>query len=76
VSGQKTFTLRIVRRPWYEWIMWTGWLAFEMFVLQNALASRVEREPQAFLIFSVTFGVFLIGGVIVWIARRNRLLKA
>lgn len=56
--------------------MWTGWLAFEMFVLQNALASRVEREPQAFLIFSVTFGVFLIGGVIVWIARRNRLLKA
>jgi len=67
---------RARRRPWYEWFFWAVWLAFEAFVLQNAVASARELEPRASAIFWILFSVVLIGGVIVWFTRRARLLKA
>ncbi len=65
----------IVRRRWYEWALWTAWLLVELFVLQNAVASRQELEPRASTIFWILFAVLLAGGVIVWFARRSRVLK-
>jgi hypothetical protein len=61
--------------PWYEWLVWAIWLLVEVVLLQNALASGAELEPRAASIFWITFGVLLLGGVIVWITRRARLLK-
>lgn len=71
-----SFGSKPVRRPWLEWILWTVWLAFELVVLQNAVASAQELEPRASMIFWILFAVLLVGGAIVWFARRARLLKA
>ena len=65
----------IARRPWYEWLLWAVWLVVLFVVVQNALASGAEMEPRAAAIFWITFVVLLLGGVIVWITRRARLLK-
>ncbi len=65
----------VLRRPWYEWLLWAVWLAFEVFVLQNAVASGSELEPRAATIFWLIFAAGFVGGAIVWIARRARLLK-
>jgi len=67
---------KVERRPWYEWIFWALWLVCEVFLLQNAVASARELEPRASAIFWILFTVVLVGGVIVWFARRARLLKA
>lgn len=67
--------IEITRRPWYEWLLWTVWLVVELVLVQNALASAAELEPRAATIFWITFAVLLLGGVIVWITRRARLLK-
>jgi hypothetical protein len=69
------FKIEIARRPWYEWLLWAIWLFVEIVLLQNALASGAELEPRAATIFWIMFGVLLLGGVIVWFARRSRLLK-
>jgi hypothetical protein len=69
------FKIEVARRPWYEWLVWAIWLLVEVVLLQNALASGAELEPRAASIFWITFGVLLLGGVIVWITRRARLLK-
>lgn len=65
------YMVEIKKRPWYEWILWALWFLLEVFLFQNAVASRVELEPTAATIFWVSFFVFLIGGVIVWYLRRN-----
>lgn len=65
-----TFSIELAKRPWYEWLLWGIWLIAEIFFLQNAIASSQEVEPRAATIFWVTFAVLLIGGAIVWYARR------
>jgi hypothetical protein len=67
--------ITIVKRPWYEWVLWALWFVAEIFILQNAIASGQELEPRAALIFWMTFIVLLLGGGIVWFIRRARLLK-
>ncbi len=71
----KTFSIQIMKRPWYEWALWAIWLLVELFVLQNAIASGAELEPRAASIFWMTFVVLLLGGGIVWFVRRARLMK-
>lgn len=71
----KTFSIQIMKRPWYEWALWAVWLLVELFVLQNAMASGAELEPRAASIFWMTFVVLLLGGGIVWFVRRARLMK-
>lgn len=70
LSEKETFTFEVAKRPWYEWLLWGIWLFAEIFLLQNALASGGEIEPRAATLFWVTFVVLLIGGAIVWYARR------
>ncbi len=71
----KTHTIQLLKRPWYEWVLWAIWLLVELFVLQNAIASGAELEPRAASIFWMTFVVLLLGGGIVWFLRRARLTK-
>jgi hypothetical protein len=76
MSSGSLFGGRAGHRPWYEWIVWALWLVFEVFLMQNAVASGQELEPRAATIFWIIFAVVLAGGAIVWFARRARLLKA
>ncbi|HRF46470.1 MAG TPA: hypothetical protein PLC98_02495 [Anaerolineales bacterium] len=71
----KTYTIQVLKRPWYEWVLWAVWFLVELFVLQNAIASGAELEPRAASIFWMTFVVLLLGGGIVWFVRRARLAK-
>ncbi|MBL8096119.1 MAG: hypothetical protein JNL73_18230 [Anaerolineales bacterium] len=71
----KTYTIQVLKRPWYEWVLWAVWFLVEIFVLQNAIASGAELEPRAASIFWMTFVVLLLGGGIVWFVRRARLAK-
>jgi len=75
MSGQQSFSVTILRRPWLEWVLWAVWLAAELFLLQNAVASSEELEPRAAMLFSAACGVGLAAGAIVWWARRQRLLR-
>ncbi|MBT7831213.1 MAG: hypothetical protein HN708_13175 [Candidatus Marinimicrobia bacterium] len=68
------FIIKIARRPWYEKILWAGWLFLEIIFLQSALASQEELEPRAAMIYWLIFGVLLLGGFVFWIVRRSRLL--
>jgi hypothetical protein len=74
-NNSSNIKIEVVRRPWYEWVLWAVWLLVEIVLVQNALASAAELEPRAATIFWITFAVLLLGGVIVWITRRARLLK-
>ena len=74
-SIPQTISITIAKRPWYEWLLWALWVVAEVFIAQNAIASSQELEPQAALIFWVTFAVLLVGGAIVWFVRRNRAEK-
>jgi hypothetical protein len=73
MQEKNTFSIEIVRRPWYEWALWAIWLALVVFMAQNALASGAENEPQAATIFWGLSALLLIGGAIVWFMRRRRL---
>lgn len=68
-------SINVVKRPWYEWVLWAAWFLVEIFVAQNAIASSSELEPRAASIFWMTFGVLLLAGVIVWFIRRAALTK-
>ncbi|HEX7974524.1 MAG TPA: hypothetical protein VF498_08965 [Anaerolineales bacterium] len=68
-------SINIVKRPWYEWVLWAVWFLVEIFIAQNAIASASELEPRAASIFWMTFGVLLLAGVIVWFIRRAALTK-
>jgi len=60
------YVVEIKKRPWYEWLLWAGWLIVEINLLQMAIASSSELEPRAQMLFWITFFVLLIAGVIVW----------
>lgn len=74
-SVQKTYSINVIKRPWYEWVLWALWFVAEIFIAQNALASTAELEPRAATIFWMTFVVLLLAGGIVWFVRRARLTK-
>ncbi len=67
--------IEILRRPWYEWVLWAGWLIVLVILAQTAIASAQELEPRVSMINWVIFGVLLLGGAIVWFVRRARLVK-
>lgn len=74
-DSNKLTTVNIVKRPWYEWILWAFWVVAQIFLVQNALASAAELEPRAAAIFWMVFVVLLVAGVIVWFVRRSRLSR-
>jgi hypothetical protein len=74
MESEKTYPIHILRRPWYEWVLWVAWLVAEVFFAENAFASGSELEPRAELLFWAILGVLLIGGGIVWYLRRERLM--
>ena len=65
------YVIEVAKRPWFEWLLWTVWLALEVFLLQNAMASGGELEPLASTIFWISFFVLLVGGLVVYYLRRN-----
>ena len=65
---------KIVRRPWYEWVLTALWLFAEIIFLQAAIASRGELEPRAAMVYWLVFAVLLLSGLVYWIVRRNRLM--
>jgi len=66
------FVIEIKKRPWYEWLLWAIWLFAQVFLLQNAIASRSELEPRAATLFWVTFFILLIVAGVVWFMRRSK----
>lgn len=66
------YVIEVKKRPWYEWLLWAVWLFAEVFILQNAIVSKVELEPRAAMLFWISFLVLLVAGVIVWFMRRNK----
>ena len=66
------FGINLKQRPIVEWLLWLVWLAVEVFILQNALASSTELQPTAVVIFWVIFFVLLIAGVVVWVIRKPK----
>jgi len=68
----ETINIEIKKRPWYEWLLWALWLFAEIFLLQNAIASRAELEPRAATIFWVLFFILLIAGGVIWFMRRDQ----
>jgi FtsH-binding integral membrane protein len=74
MSDEKRFhVFKIVRRPWYEWVMIGLWIFAEVMFLQAALASRQELEPRAAIVYWLVFIVLLLGGLVYWIVRRKGL---
>lgn len=66
------YVIEIKKRPWYEWLLWAGWLIVELALLQMAVASKSELEPRAQTLFWISFFVILIGGAVVWYMRRTK----
>jgi len=71
---QHQIVIVISRRAWYEWLLWAIWFCLEIFFVQNALASYQEFEPRAATLYWLIFAVLLLGGIIVWLVRRNRMI--
>ncbi|MBT7071138.1 MAG: hypothetical protein HN560_15255 [Anaerolineae bacterium] len=63
---------KIVRKSWFEWILTAFWLVAEIMFLQAAIASRLELEPRAAMVYWLAFIVLLLSGLVYWIVRRNR----
>jgi hypothetical protein len=70
VDDKDKYQLKIRRRSWYEWLLWTLWLFFEIVFLQSAIASHKEFEPRAAAIYWMMFGLLLLGSIVVWLFRR------
>lgn len=66
---ENVMKLQIRRRPWWMWLLAALWLVIEVFMLQSAIGSGVEHEPQAALILWVLFAVIGVGGAFVWVLR-------
>lgn len=65
-------TIKIKKRPWYEWLLWAIWLYLDIFIAKNASASSQELEPRAAAIFWVVFALFTLAGLVVWFVRRAK----
>ena len=73
-NNEKDEFIKIERRPWYQWVLWAFWVFLEIIFFQAAVASGKEFEPRAAMVFWLIFGVLLLGGIILWIIRRQRLI--
>ncbi len=67
---QRFLSVRIRRRPLYEWLLWLVWLIALALLLEFALSSIAEYEPQAATLSGALFVGLLIAGLIVWFVRR------
>ncbi len=73
MGDEKDFHIfKIARKPWFEWILTALWLIVEIIFLQAAIASRVELEPRAAMVYWLVFIVLLLSGLVYWIVRRDR----
>lgn len=66
-----TISIKIKKRPWYEWLLWLIWALILLFIYQNAASSGNELEPRAATIFWVSFIVWLLAGAVIWFTRRR-----
>lgn len=66
------YVIEIKKRPWYEWALWGIWFFAQVFIVQNAVASRAELEPRAEMLFWISFVVLLIVGGVIWFMRRSK----
>lgn len=64
------FSVRIRRKPLYEWLLWCLWLTALLMLLEFTLASRSEYEWQAATLAGALFLIVLVGGVIAGVIRR------
>ncbi len=71
MAEKEMYTIEVAKRPWYEWLLWGAWFLFELFILQNAIASGQELEPRAAILFWVIFALVFVGGALVWFLRRS-----
>ena len=58
------FTVRIRRKPLYEWLLWGLWLLVLVVLLEFTLASRREYEWQAATLAGALLLILLLGGVV------------
>jgi hypothetical protein len=63
---------RFVRRAWTT-LGRIAWVVLVLFFSQNALASRLENEPRAALLYWMITAVVVLAGGIVSLNRRIRL---
>ena len=49
------YILKLVRRPWYEWLLFALWLFAEIVFLQAAIESKNELEPRAAMLYWLVF---------------------
>lgn len=75
MNQKDRYQLKILRRPWYEWLGWALWLFGEIFFLQNAIASKREFESPASMIFWGIFITLALGGLAAYISRRINLME-
>jgi hypothetical protein len=66
----KFHTVRIRRRPLYEWLLWLVWLIALALLLEFVLSSLAEYERQAATLAGALFVGLLLAGLIVWFVRR------
>ena len=63
-------TIRIRRRPLYEWLLWLVWLILLAILGEFTLGSFAEQEPQAGITAGALFVCLLVAGLIVWAMQR------
>ncbi len=68
------FEIHIMARSWREWLIWASWLFSVIIFLQGMLASYKEYETRPAAIFGSLFFLFLFGGIVSWLVKRNQLL--
>jgi hypothetical protein len=70
----ENYTIFISHRPWYQWVILVFWFVLEIIFLQAGIASFEELEPRAGVIFIALFGILLLGAIVLWIIRKQKLI--
>jgi hypothetical protein len=60
------------KRPWLTYALWAIWALVLFFIIQNAMASNLELEDRATVIFWVSAAVWFLAGIVIWFTRRGR----
>lgn len=71
-------TKQITRFQRFRRALWDGlvrivWVLLLMFFSQNAVASRLENEPRASLLYWMFTAIVVLAGAIITLSRRARL---
>jgi hypothetical protein len=72
LEQKQQFSIKVNHRPWWVWALWGLWLLGEIMFFQGALASAREFESRAAILFWLLFGLFLMGGITVWLVQKSR----